>query len=59
MIHLFHLKIQIKKIRVDYIVDIGSQANLISESMISNLELEIFNHPNPYPFGWVHCNSSL
>jgi len=39
-------------------VDLGSQGNLISKSMVSNLGLETFNHPNPYPLGWVHCNAS-
>jgi len=27
--------------------------------MLSNFRLETFNHPNPYPLGWVHCNASL
>jgi len=27
--------------------------------MVSNLGLETFNHLNPYPLGWVHCNASL
>jgi len=27
--------------------------------MVSNLGLETFNHPNPYPLGWVHRNASL
>jgi len=58
-IQLFHLKIQIKKTKVDCIVDSGSQTNLILETMVSNLGLETFNHPNPYPLGWMHCNASL
>jgi len=58
-IELFYLKIQIKKTRVDCIVDLGSQKNLILETMVSNLGLETFNHPNPYPLGWVHHNASL
>jgi len=32
---------------------------LILESMVSNLGLKTFNHPNPYPLGWVHHNASL
>ena len=58
-IQLFHLKIQIKKTKVDYIIDLGTQANLISKTMVSNLGLETFNHTNPYPLGWVHRNASL
>ena len=58
-IQLFHLKIQIKKTRVDCILDLGSQENLISETMVSNLGLETFKHPNQYPLGWVHHNASL
>ena len=57
-IPLFHLKIQIKKMKVDCIVDSSSQENLISKTMVSNLGLETFKHPNPYPLGWVHCNAS-
>ena len=59
MIQSFHLKIQIKKTKIDCIVDSGSQANLILETMVSNLGLETFNHPNSYPLGWVHHNASL
>ena len=38
-IQLFHLKIQIKKTRVDCIFDLGSQENLISMSLVSDLGL--------------------
>jgi len=58
-IQLFHLKIQIKKTKVHCIIDLSSQANLISKTMVSNLRLETFNHRNPYPLGWVHHNASL
>ena len=39
--------------------DIGSQANLISESLVKKLGLESNPHPKPYPLGWIHDKAKL
>ena len=51
---LFHMKIHIKKIKVDGVFNSGSQANLIVEDMVSKLGLEVHDHPRFYPFGQVN-----
>jgi len=37
----------------------GSQANLISEYLVNNLVLETWNHPIPYPLGWLNKSTQI
>ena len=48
MTKLFHIKIQVKKTKIDALFDSGSQENLIAAYLINNLVLEFHDHPNPY-----------
>jgi hypothetical protein len=59
MTKLFHIKIQIKKNKVDALFDSGSQANLIAKDLVSKLGLEMHDHPHPYPLGWVNKDVEL
>jgi len=51
---LFHIKIKVKKTKIDAMFDSGSQENLIAPELSNNLGLEVYDHPNPYPLGWVN-----
>jgi hypothetical protein len=51
MTKLFHIKIQVKKIKIDALFDFGSHANIIAVDMVSNLGLEVCNHHSPYLLG--------
>ncbi|KAH9308775.1 hypothetical protein KI387_036686, partial [Taxus chinensis] len=53
MSRLSQIEIQIKRTKVNDLVDIGSQSNLISEAVVKKLGLETYEHPHPYPLGWV------
>jgi len=59
MIKLFHVKIQVKKMKINALFDSGSQANLIAIDLVKKLGLEVHDHPNPYPLGWVHKDAEL
>jgi hypothetical protein len=50
---IFHIKIQIKKTKVDVLFDSWSHANIIAVDLVINLGLEVHEHPIPYPLGWV------
>ena len=52
MTKLFHIKIQVKKTKIDALFDSGSQENLIATELVKKLGLEVHDHPNPYPLGW-------
>jgi hypothetical protein len=41
MTKLFHIKIQVKKIKIDALLDSSSQANLIATNLVSKLGLEV------------------
>ena len=56
---LFHIKIQVKKTKVDALFDSGSQANLIAAKLVKKLGLEVCDHPNPYLLRWVHKNAKM
>eukprot|EP01018_Ginkgo_biloba_P019707 Gb_27715 [translate_table: standard] len=56
---LFHVKVQVKKTKVDALFDTYSQANLIAEELVQKLGLETYDHPHPYPLGWVHKDVEL
>ncbi|KAH9324004.1 hypothetical protein KI387_044461, partial [Taxus chinensis] len=44
---------QIKRAKVNALVDTGSQSNLIFEVVVHNLGLDTYEHLHPYPLGWV------
>ena len=44
---------------MEAIFDTGSQANLISESLVTKLGLETTPHPKPYPLGRIHDKTKL
>lgn len=56
---LFTLRIQVKHEIIEAIVDIGSQKNLISASLVQKLGLETIPHPRPYPLGWIQKDVEL
>eukprot|EP00253_Pinus_taeda_P026054 PITA_26054 len=53
-IELFHIRVVINHRKVETLFDTGSQENLIAESLVKKLGLEIQPHPKPYPLGWIH-----
>jgi hypothetical protein len=54
MTKLFHIKIQFKKTMIDAFFDSSSQANLVEADLVNKIGLEVHDHPNPYPLGWVN-----
>jgi hypothetical protein len=42
-----------------FIVDSGSQKNLISIEVIKRLDLPMTPHPQPYTIGWLHQGRDL
>ena len=48
---LFHIRVITNNVKVDTLVDSGSQANIISEKVVNNLGLETKPHLRPYPLG--------
>ncbi|XP_020262299.1 uncharacterized protein LOC109838254 [Asparagus officinalis] len=56
---LFVLKLQVKTSLIDIIVDLGSQKNLISETLVRKLGLKTVKHPKPYPLGWIQKEAGL
>jgi hypothetical protein len=59
MTKFFHIKIQIKKTKIDALFDSGSEANLIATNLVSKLGLEVCDHPIPYPLGWVNNDANI
>jgi len=45
MTKLFHIKIQVKKTKIDTLFDSGSHANLIATNLVNKLGLEVYDHP--------------
>jgi hypothetical protein len=52
--HLFHSQMWVKGTPLHFIVDSGSQKNLISAEVIKQLDLLTTPHPQPYNIGWLH-----
>jgi hypothetical protein len=52
--HLFHSQMWVKGTPLHFIVDRGSQKNLISTEVIKQLGLSTTPHPQPYNIGWLH-----
>lgn len=59
MTKLFHIKIQVKKMKVDALFDSISQENVIGTKLVKKLGLEVCDHPNTYPLGWVNKDAQL
>ena len=59
MTKLFHVKIQVKKMKIDALFNSRSQENLITTDLGKKSGLEVFDHPNPYPLGWVNKDAKL
>jgi hypothetical protein len=51
---LFHSKMWVKGSPLQFIVDSGSQKNLISVEVMKRLGLLTTAHPQPYTIGWLH-----
>jgi hypothetical protein len=56
---LFHIRVITNNLKVDTLVDSGSQTNLISEEVVNKLGLETKPHPKPYPLGWICGDNNL
>jgi hypothetical protein len=52
--HLFHSQMWVKGTPLHFIVDSGSQKNLISVEVIKQLGLSTTPHPQPYNIRWFH-----
>ena len=59
MTKLFHIKIQVKKTKIDALFDSGSQENLIAAELVNKLGLEVCVHSSPYPLGWVNKDAKI
>jgi hypothetical protein len=57
--HLFHSQMWVKGTPLHFIVDSGSQKNLISAEVIKQLGLSTTPHPQPYNIGWLHQGRDL
>jgi hypothetical protein len=57
--HLFHLEMWVKGTPMHFIIDSGSQKNLILAEFIKWLALSITLHPKPYTIGWLCQRSDL
>jgi hypothetical protein len=51
--HLFHSQMWVKGTPLHFIVDSGSQKNLISAEVVKQLGLLTTPHPQPYNIGWL------
>jgi hypothetical protein len=51
---LFHIRVVSKHTKIDTLFDLGSQINLIFESLVKKMGVETKPHMNPYPLGWVY-----
>jgi hypothetical protein len=57
--HLFHSQMWVKETPLHFIVDNGSQKNLISAEVIEQLGLSTTPHPQPYNIGWLRQGRDL
>jgi hypothetical protein len=57
--HLFHSQMWVKGTLLHFIVDSGSQKNLISVEVIKHLGLSTTPHPQPYNIGWLRQGRDL
>ena len=51
--HLFHSQMWVNGVPLHFIVDNGSQKNLISTEVVKRLKFPTTPHPQPYNIGWL------
>jgi hypothetical protein len=56
---LFHSQMWVKGDPLDFIVDRGSQKNLISKEVVKRLDLPMTPHLQPYTIGWLRQERDL
>ena len=56
---LFHSQMWVKGTPLHFIVDSGSQKNLISAEVVKQLGLSTTPHPQPYSIGWLRQGGDL
>jgi hypothetical protein len=56
---LFHIRVIMRKTKVDTLIDSGSQSNLISEELVKQLGLNTQMHHKPYSLKWISNNHKL
>eukprot|EP00253_Pinus_taeda_P013021 PITA_13021 len=56
---IFHSQMWVKGSPLQFIVDSGSQKNLISAEVVKRLGLPTTPHPQPYSIGWLHEGRDL
>jgi hypothetical protein len=56
---LFHAQMWVKGTPLHFIIDSGSQKNLISVEVVKRLSLPTMPHPQPYTIGWLHQGINL
>jgi hypothetical protein len=57
--HLFHSQMWVKGTLLHFIVDSGSQKNLILAEVVKQLGLSTTSHPQPYNIGWLQQRRDL
>jgi hypothetical protein len=57
--HLFHSQMWVKGAMLHFIINSGSQKNLISIEFIERLDLPMTPHLQPYTIGWLHQGRDL
>jgi hypothetical protein len=57
--HLFHSYMWVKGVLLHFIVDSGSQKNMISAEVIKWLDLSMTLHPQPYTIDWLRQGRDL
>jgi len=55
----FHIKIQVKKTNINTLFDSYPDDNLIEMILVSNILLEVHDHPRPYPLAWVNTHAHI
>jgi hypothetical protein len=56
---LFHSHMWVKGTPLHFIIDRGSQKNVISAEVVNHLALPTTLHPQPYTIGWLRQGSDL
>jgi hypothetical protein len=51
--NLFHIKTIMRNTKIDTLIDVGSQSNIISEELVKQLGLKIQVHHKPYTLKWI------
>jgi hypothetical protein len=56
---IFHIKIQVKKTKIDALFNSSSHANIIVDDFFIMLGLEVHDNPSPYPLVWVNKDTYI